>query len=494
MNKLRQRLAVSSVVAVLVTVIPATSATAETETVFEDTTLTGDHSGTIYVAGDGITLDCDGYTVSAPGDTWGIYVTGNNVTVQDCHVTGFVVGITFQFVDGGTLINSSSFGNTNAGIRLHQSSNVAITATTSHGNGLSGFFLRGSDSNTITKADSLNNGGPGVLLFAGSDGNEIKNNHIESNRGVGISVDESDDNVIKANTVTSTQFASSVNNGKGIWLHNTSAGNRVVGNTSAGGNSQGFFLSDVHTNTLIDNFATDNSDGYLLQNADHSSLVGNTATANRNNGFALIIDSNGNEMIDNQSDANSLQGFVLVDSPDNVFSDNLADANDNGVLTIRSSGNEFRDNTASNNEFGGFVLVADSTENTLADNISLENGRDGFEVWTGTGNSLSGNAAEENGGHGIHLLQTANSRVTYNASVRNDRGIVVNESASNDVTGNQVRHNNFEGISVVNGSAENLVAHNTSRTNGLDLFQDLSSQGAGNSFEENAFRTSSGIE
>ncbi len=127
------------------------------------------------------------------------------------------------------------------------------------------------------------------------------------------------------------------------------------------------------------------------------------------------------------------------------------------------------------------------------DNHAEGNSGDGFHVSDGAWNTLTSNVSEDNTGHGFHLLDASNNAIDDNTALRSVRGIAVNDSVGNSVVNNLVKHNDYQGISVVAGSAGNVTVDNTSRNNGTDLFQDPSSQAAGNTFTDNTYKTSSGV-
>lgn len=131
--------------------------------------------------------------------------------------------------------------------------------------------------------------------------------------------------------------------------------------------------------------------------------------------------------------------------------------------------------------------------NLLVDNHAEGNSGDGFHVSDGAWNTLTSNVSEDNTGHGFHLLDASNNAIDDNTALRSVRGIAVNDSVGNSVVNNLVKHNDYQGISVVAGSAGNVTVDNTSRNNGTDLFQDPSSQAAGNTFTDNTYKTSSGV-
>ena len=79
-----------------------------------DTTLTAD-SGPIIVAGDGTTLDCAGHLITGTAIV-GINVLASHVTVRNCRVEGFDVGI--QTSGAGTRILANATTGNDQGIRL----------------------------------------------------------------------------------------------------------------------------------------------------------------------------------------------------------------------------------------------------------------------------------------------------------------------------------------------------------------------------------------
>ncbi len=112
----------------------------------EDTTLTEDHFGCIFIEADDVTLDGNGHTITGPG-VWvwnstermwwpiscGITVRGRTgVTVKNCHVTNFAFGLTLSNSDGCTLLNNTIYDNVYGGISVGFSVNNTILENTVH--------------------------------------------------------------------------------------------------------------------------------------------------------------------------------------------------------------------------------------------------------------------------------------------------------------------------------------------------------------------------
>ncbi len=109
----------------------------------EDTTLTEDYNGHIVIAADDITLDGNGHTITG-GGVWmwnstqrmwdvarGISVKGRTgVTVKNCRVTNFAMGLMLDRSDGCTLQNNTVYDNIWGGISVQFSTNNTVLGNT----------------------------------------------------------------------------------------------------------------------------------------------------------------------------------------------------------------------------------------------------------------------------------------------------------------------------------------------------------------------------
>ena len=75
-------------------------------------TLTVDLTDSVVMAADGMTLDCDGHSITGVGGDVGIELSGRTgVVITNCTVTNFDDGISLTNSDGNTLINNTASGN-----------------------------------------------------------------------------------------------------------------------------------------------------------------------------------------------------------------------------------------------------------------------------------------------------------------------------------------------------------------------------------------------
>lgn len=83
----------------------------------------GDY-GAITIKRNGVTLDCNGAELNGDGRGYGIYVyRARNVTIKNCRVRGFEVGIRLEDAANAALSNNQLCGNSKSDIELVQTPN-----------------------------------------------------------------------------------------------------------------------------------------------------------------------------------------------------------------------------------------------------------------------------------------------------------------------------------------------------------------------------------
>ena len=251
-------------------------------TITTNTTLTaniGSCSGNgLTIGANGVTLNCAGHTITgAAGNTnEGITLKGQTkVTVENCKVTGFYVGIDLYF---------SSTSNT-------------LTGNTANKNAYYGFSLSGSFSSN----------------------NILTKNTANGNTLIGFSLSFSSSNTLSGNTANSNALA-------GFYLTGSCSENRFTGNTANNDKNFGFALYGGSSNTLTRNTANHNVDGFFFSDSSSNSLTGNTANKN-DRGFHLY-GSSSNTLTDNTASYNDADGFLLeASSSSNTLTKNTANSN-----------------------------------------------------------------------------------------------------------------------------------------------------------------------
>ncbi|MEM7820993.1 MAG: NosD domain-containing protein, partial [Candidatus Aenigmatarchaeota archaeon] len=101
----------------------------------------------IQIDSNGITLDCDGYSITGSNTGNGIYLNAkNDVKIRNCNVTSFTYGIFLYSSSNNTLTNNTAYNNNYHGILLSSSSNNTLTNNTAYNNNY-GIYLYSSSNN-----------------------------------------------------------------------------------------------------------------------------------------------------------------------------------------------------------------------------------------------------------------------------------------------------------------------------------------------------------
>jgi parallel beta-helix repeat protein len=191
----------------------------------EDTTLTEAYTGHIIIAADDINLDGNGHTITG-GGVWmwnstqrmwdvarGISVKGRSgVTVKNCRVTNFGMGLTLDRSDGCTLQNNTVYENIWGGISVQFSTNNTVLGNTVYGTrdvdepyDYTGFSVEMSFGNSFKGNVAYDNG-------RGFSIGEFEREVFEGERG--FIPEEYEGNIFEANTAKTNTEA-------GFWIGGT---------------------------------------------------------------------------------------------------------------------------------------------------------------------------------------------------------------------------------------------------------------------------------
>jgi len=245
-----------------------------------DTVLTADIYDKVVITADGITLDCDGYSIIGSGWHTGILLDNrNNVTIKNCVVENFMYGMEIIASSNNTISNN-------------------IVSNNDYG-----IYLYSSSSNTISNNNASNND-YGIHLFLSSNDNTISNNDIYSSHYHGIYIGESLSNTISNNNAS--------NNSAGIRLvlvsNNTISNNDIYLNRWAG-----ILITSSSSNTISNNNVSNNSDGILLGTSSNNTISNNDIYSNIDEGILITSSSNDNTIYHNNIINNGMQ--VSTDNP-----------------------------------------------------------------------------------------------------------------------------------------------------------------------------------
>ena len=216
--------------------VPAMANTTGMLVITTDTTLTEDHDGPVSIVADGVTLDCDTRTVFGTDseEGFGILLRGvTGVTVKNCTVFGYEVGILIEDSHNNTIKNNVATGVGDSAYRIDGGTGNTLMDNLAQNSGSHGFELAYSGYNTLL-------------------GNTSVNNDDVSPNGAGYAInDYSHSNVLRGNQATE--------NDSGLLLTTYVSDNDVIGNVFSG-NVHGVVINSFSTdNTLINNQVTNNT-------------------------------------------------------------------------------------------------------------------------------------------------------------------------------------------------------------------------------------------
>ena len=266
----------------------------------------------------GITLDCNGHTVTLTDTVadYGAYSNQPSSTVRNCNFQNFNYGIYFQGVNNGFITNniavaksigiystggsydtiSGNSGTVDAndygiGISIEQGGHNTITNNI--GTGLldpsNGISISESDHNTVIENTGT---APNVgIMFWHTDYGTILNNRGSGNWGFGLDVEYSSYNTIQGNTGTaSTPMSGALF----VWLdsnHNNVSGNTAISDTGTALGIHQCSYNNVFSNTAVSNSGNAVDVG---EYASYNTLTGNIMQSNTGTALYISSDSGNN--------------------------------------------------------------------------------------------------------------------------------------------------------------------------------------------------------
>jgi parallel beta-helix repeat protein len=234
----------------------------------------------INITASNVILDCQGYSINGANNlnTQGIKIAPssgsiNNITIQNCIITGWDKGIGIFAGASGVVINNNTF-------RLN------------YGSEASAIHIENTTGINITNNNASGNGAVPGIYFYNVNSSLIQNNTANSNQH-GIQLVSSNSNTITDNTANS-------NTNHGIYLSSSSNYNNITNNNANSNTQDGILLmSSSNYNTLTSNNANSNTQyGIHLFGSNNNSLTGNTVSSN--SAYDIYLDTTLSTIFTNQ--------------------------------------------------------------------------------------------------------------------------------------------------------------------------------------------------
>jgi parallel beta-helix repeat protein len=300
----------------------------------------------------------------------------------------------------------------------------------------------------------------------------ISGNRVRANPNVGIYLLYASNNTVIGNNATA--------NGIGIELY-FSSNNTVIGNTATTNSYAGICLLGSSNNTVIGNTATANSyDGIYLDHSSNDTVIENNASSNVRDGIHILESSANNLVSGNTLSKNGYGAFIEASSHNtivgNVITSNLNDGIKLNETTPPCVENNITANFISGNAVSGIFAGDNCDQNMIAKNSITANAF-GVYLWGSHNNQLLGNNLTANSWDGVLLhMSSTNNNVSDNTIAQSSNYAVeiIQDSNYNNVTGNNIANNNG-GIYV--GTNYNRIFHNSFQANNQHALVSLSSTG-----------------
>ncbi|BAQ66285.1 S-layer family protein [Geminocystis sp. NIES-3709] len=438
---------------------------------------------------DGVSDDLERNIISGNTEN-GIWIVNGSGTTQNHTIKGNYIGTS---KDG-----SADLGNGNNGIEINGATNITIGGSNAvdrniiSGNNQRGIFITGSTAsgNTIegnyigTNKDGngdLGNSWEGITIESSS--NTIKNNLISGNDGsqggLYLNGTNANNNTIIGNKIGTDATGNSKigNSTGGITINNGS--NNTIGvsnaldrNIISGNNEVGIVIKGSSaTNQLIQNnyIGTDIDGDTALGNGFEGITIETTQNTIKNNVISANGGSQGGLWLNGVNAKNNtiIGNKIGTDTTGNVDLGNVQEGitiNNATNNTIGGSNANDR-NIISGNNTAGILVVGNSSDNLIEGNYigtdidgdtGLGNNFEGVGIYSSPSNTIKNNVISANkssvGGVVIEGSNTKNNWVTGN-------------KIGTDATGNNNLGNTSRGISINDGSSNNIIGSNEDKSN-----------------------------
>lgn len=319
-------------------------------------------SGLIFVQRDNIFIDGNGYWLQWNGVGYGFDLTSrNNVTIANCTIMSFWVGVHMYFSSDVSLLNNNIMSNLNDGLQIIVSNGSYVGDNTFTHNGGRAIWLASSTETNIS-GNFVTDNDAGVIISSSSA--VMKNNKISGNYlNFGVDGGQLSHFIIDVDT------SNTVNN-KPIyyWVNKQNMEVPLDAGYVAVVNSTNIAVKNI---TLTQNYSG------ILSCFTSNLTMQNVSLFNNNYGIVLFKSSNNN--ITGCDIETGYYGILLQDSHNNSITRSRIINNQYGIKLVRSSDNQIYYNNFLNN-----VKQADTdAESTNAWDDGYPNGGNYWSDYTG---------------------------------------------------------------------------------------------------------------
>ena len=232
---------------------------------------------------------------------------------------------------------------------------------------------------------------------------------------------------------------------------------------------------------IIENVTVDE---ILIVDSNVDFIIRNNTIYNGGSGIYLSNVNNG--ILINNSIVNNDSGISLESVNNVLITQNKINYNGGGIslkgYSTSCTNNVISNNTINYNDFDGILLTNDnypSINNNISGNVIKYNSRNGINSYIESDtNIISGNDISNNAANGINLLQSEDNIVLENNINDNgEYGIYIHGFGSNDneISRNNITNNDLYGIYINSNGQSNTIYNNNFTGNAVNALDDGSS-------------------
>jgi parallel beta-helix repeat protein len=257
---------------------------------------------------------------------------------------------------------------------------------------------------TITGFTLMNSSFSGVNIL-NSRGNNVSYNILRSNYN-GIYLKNSSDNIIEGNNISSSEYG----------LHSIDSWRNFIFGNNISANTNGVHLVSSNNSVVFGNeILSSESNGIFLSSSYYINVTGNVIFFNKGRGISLLNSTN-NVVSDNKI-LNNTYGLFFHSSNNNTLFNNDVSRNKYGIRLFNSGNNSFIGVNASfNSENGSFLTNSDNNVFSYG-NFSCN--KNGFHLENSNGNLIFSNEISNNSECGLRLWNSSFNVIIHNNFVKN---------------------------------------------------------------------------
>ncbi len=397
------------------------------------------------------------------GNDWGVYFKdGANNTITNGNFSGNHYGIYLDKVQDTDIKNTSATHNVQYGIYMSGGTRISLQDSIVNDNGY-GLKIYG-DNNTVENVTALRNRYTGIYL--GGSGNVLSKLNSSFNNGTGVEIYGYSSFPRTSNTI----YGSSImNNGDdGIYIRYGQK-NTIKGNKIAGNGEQGLYIQYGSENEVKNNIFSGHSHGAYIQNSPGNYLSGNEFYG---------------------------EGIILSDDFSTMTSQRIENNNTVNGRAIYYFSSANMDNLTVPNNAGEVILGNVSW--IILRGVNLSSGDFGIEAGYSSHIFIENCTMSEERINGIYMMNVDNSTIFNNTISKttdvyisgfysSGDGIALYGSSNNTFKNNTIMQNSGIGISLDDGSNDNIITGNLMADNiGKGIVVEYNG-GSHNQIYENAF-------